>query len=80
MSLKEQVREILQDFENISSEKFLEILDQIKPHFKNDMIPDYLQGKIQKISDAENEAEKKKQCQGFDPILGLVFARVVILV
>ena len=69
MSLEEQVKEILQNFENTSSEKFLEILGQIKPHFKNDMIPDYLQGKIQKILDAENEAEKKKQCKALTPYL-----------
>ena len=69
MSLEEQVREILKNFENTSSEKFLEILNQIKPHFKNEMIPDYLQGKIQKILDAENEAEKKKQCKALTPYL-----------
>ena len=69
MSLEEQVREILKNFENTSSEKFLEILNQIKPHFKNEMIPDYLQGKIQKILDAENEAEKKKQCKALAPYL-----------
>lgn len=63
MSLEDQIKQTLDDFDNVSSEKCLEILDQIKPHFKNQLIPEYLQGKIQKIQDTENEAEKKKQCK-----------------
>lgn len=69
MSLEEQVRQTLKDFENTPSEKILEILNQIKTQFKNEMISDYLQGKIQKILDAEDEAEKRKQCKALTPYL-----------
>lgn len=69
MYLEDQIRQILNNFENTSSEKILEILNQIKPQFKNKLISEYLQGKIQKILDADNEAEKKKQCKALTPYL-----------
>ncbi len=69
MSLEDQVRQALDNFENTSSEKILEILSQIMPLFKSALISDYLQGKIQKIQDAENEPEKKKQCKALTPYL-----------
>jgi len=69
MSLEDQIIQVKNDFENTSSEKFLEILNQIKPQFKNELISEYLQGKIQKILDANNEIEKKKQCKALTPYL-----------
>ncbi len=69
MSLEDQIKETLQSFENTPSEKILTILDEIKPHFKNKLISEYLQGKIQNVLDAENEAEKKKQCKALTPYL-----------
>ena len=69
MSLEEQIQQTLRDFENTSSERIIEILNHIKPEFKNKMISEYLQGKIQKILDAENETEKKKQCKALTPYL-----------
>ena len=69
MSLEHQIKEVLDDFEHTSSEKFLEILNQIKPQFKNKLITKYLQGKIQKILDSTDDAEKKKQCKALIPYL-----------
>ena len=69
MSLEDQVRQAIKDFENTSSETILEILDQIKPNFQNAMISDYLDGKIQKILDAKDETEKKNQCKALTPYL-----------
>lgn len=69
MSLENQIKQILDDFENASSDNILEILDQIKPQFKSKLISEYLQGKIQKILDADNEVEKKKQCKALMPYL-----------
>jgi len=51
------------------SEKIFEILNQIKPQFKSELISEYLQGKIQKILEVNNEAEKKKQCKALTPYL-----------
>ena len=67
LSLEDEIKHILDDFEKIPSEKIFEILNQIKPQFKNELISEYLQGKIQKISDVNDESEKKKQCKALIP-------------
>jgi len=69
MSLENQVKLILDNFENTTSENILKVLNQIKPKFKSKLISEYLQGKIQKISEANNEAEKKKLCKTLTPYL-----------
>jgi len=69
MSLDDRIKQTLNDFENTPSEKIFEILNQIKPQFKNELISEYLQGKINKISEANNEAEKKKLCKALTPYL-----------
>ncbi len=69
MSLEKETQNVLDNFENTSSEKILEILNQIKPKFKNQLISEYLQGKIQKVIDLSDEAQKKKQCKALTPYL-----------
>ena len=69
MSLEHQIHHIFNNFENISSNEIIEILTQIKPKFKNQIISDYLQGKIQKILELTEEFEKKKQCKALIPYL-----------
>jgi len=67
MTLQDDIKLVLDDFENSSSEKIFEILNEIKPHFKNELISEYLEGKIKKILDSSDEAEKKKQCKALMP-------------
>ena len=67
MSLENEIKEILENFEQTSSERILEILNQIKPFFKNKLISEYLQGKIQKILDSDDDVEKKKLCKALLP-------------
>jgi len=67
MSLEDEIKHILDDFENTPSKKIFEILNQIKPQFTNESISEYLQGKIQKISEVNDEVEKKKQCKALIP-------------
>ena len=55
MSLEDRVKQTLNDFEYIPSEKIFEILNQIKPQFKSELISEYLQGKIQQILEVNNE-------------------------
>jgi hypothetical protein len=69
MSLETEIQKILNDFENTPSNQILEILNQIKPQFQNPLISEYLQGKIQKIIDLPDEAQKKKQCKVLTPYL-----------
>ena len=67
MPLDQEIKTILENFDNTSSEKFFDVLNQIKPHFKNELISEYLEGKIQKILDLSDESEKKKQCKALLP-------------
>jgi SOS response regulatory protein OraA/RecX len=69
MSLEKKIQEVLDNFENTSSEQILEILNQIKPQFQSQLISEYLQGKIQKVIDLSDEAQKKKQCKALIPYL-----------
>ncbi len=69
MSLEDQIKQILDDFENTTSDKILEILYQIKPQFKNELISEYLQRKIQKILETNDDAEKKKLSKALLPYL-----------
>tara|TARA_B110000438_G_scaffold41157_1_gene41037 strand:- start:2457 stop:2687 length:231 start_codon:yes stop_codon:yes gene_type:complete len=63
MSLEIKIKNIMGDFDNVSSDEFLEILDQIMLEFKSDLTTEYLKGKVQKIFDLSTESEKKKQCK-----------------
>ncbi len=67
MSLEDQINQTLDDFENTDSEKILEILSKIKPEFKSQLISEYLQGKIFKILEVNDEAERKKLCYALKP-------------
>ena len=63
LSLEINVKNILNNFDIVSSDEFLEILDQIMLEFKSNLTVDYLKGKIKKIMDLTTESEKKKQCK-----------------
>ena len=69
MTLEEQIKQTLDNFEDITSENFLKIIVQIQPHFRNNLIIEYLQGKIQKITETENEIQKKELCKSLKPYL-----------
>ena len=63
MSLEIKIKHIMNNFDDVSSDEFLEILDQIMLEFKSDLTLEYLKGKVQKIIDISTESEKKKQCK-----------------
>ena len=63
MSLEIKVNNLLQNFDNVSSDEFLKVIDEIMLEFKSNVTLEYLQGKIKKIKDLTNESEKKKQCK-----------------
>ena len=58
-----KIKHIMNNFNDVSSDEFLEILDQIMLEFKSDLTTKYLKGKVQKILDISTELEKKKQCR-----------------
>ena len=63
MSLEINVKNIVNNFDEVSSDEFLEILNQIMLEFKSNLTVEYLKGKIQKIVEISSEPEKKKQCK-----------------
>jgi hypothetical protein len=67
MSLEDQIKKIMDDFESATPTTIIDVLNQIKPHFKSTLISEYLQGKIQKIQDSNDDQEKKKQCKALLP-------------
>ncbi|MCH7966335.1 MAG: hypothetical protein IIB02_02795 [Thaumarchaeota archaeon] len=69
MSLEDQIKHTLGDFENTTSDEIVEILYQIKLQFKNELISEYLQKKIQKILETNDDIEKKKLTKALLPYL-----------
>lgn len=67
MSLENQIKTVLDDFDHTTSEKIFDILNQIMPHFKSKLISEYLQGKILKIQNIEGEQDRLKQCEALKP-------------
>jgi len=67
MPLEDEIKNILDNFESATPNTIIDVLNQIKPHFKSTLISEYLQGKIQKIQDSDDEQEKKKQCKALLP-------------
>jgi len=63
MSLEIKISNILQDFDNVHSDEFLKVINEIMLEFRSNITIEYLKGKIQKIIDLPNESEKKKQCK-----------------
>ena len=63
MSLEIKISNILQDFDNVSSDEFLKVINEIMLEFRSDITIEYLKDKTQKIINLSNESEKKKQCK-----------------
>ena len=69
MSLQDEVKQILNDFDNASPDEILEILTKIQHYLKSDITQNYLDGKIQAILGINDNAEKKKLCKNLKPYL-----------
>ena len=69
MTLNDEVKEILNNFDNTPSDKIIEILTQIQPCLKNELTQNYLYGKIQGVLGMPDGAEKKKLCKNLRPYL-----------
>ncbi|HJJ21950.1 MAG: hypothetical protein O2834_01860 [Crenarchaeota archaeon] len=63
MSLEIKIKNTINNFDDVKSDEFLEILNQIMLEFKTELTIEYLKGKIQKIIELKTEAEKKNQCK-----------------
>lgn len=67
MALEIKAKEVLKNFEATSPEEFLDLLNQIKNHFKSKITQEYLDGKLKAISETKDEKEKKKLCKNLTP-------------
>ena len=67
MSLEEEIKKTLNNFEDASFETILEIINQIQPHFRSELTSEYLSGKIKKIQNESDDATKKNQCKALLP-------------
>ena len=60
MSLENDISEIQNEFDNLSSsDKILDVLSKIKPELKSSLTSEYLQGKIDKVKAESDENEKE---------------------
>ena len=69
MSLENDAKQILENFETISSTKFLNVITQIQEKFQSNLTKEYLKVKLKTISETKDEAEKKKLCKNLLPYL-----------
>jgi len=69
MPLYDKVKEILNNFDNVSSDEIVKILTQIQPCLKSDLTRNYLHGKIQDVLGMRDDLERKKLCKNLKPYL-----------
>lgn len=69
MSLESRVKQIKENFGDVSSTEFVNVLNQIQENFKNNITQEYLQGKLKAINQINSEEEKKKICKNLMPYL-----------
>ena len=67
MSLENKAKQILENFEEAPTQDIIDILNQIKNQFQSSITQDYLNGKLQIISNTSDEDEKKKLCKNLKP-------------
>lgn len=69
MSLQDEVSKVQENFDSISADRFLDVLDKIRTELKSPVTSKYLQDKIDKVNFESNEAEKKRLCKSLTPYL-----------
>jgi len=69
MSVELRAKQILDNFNQVSSTEFLAVLNQIQEKFQSNITREYLHGKIKAILETDNEVEKKKLCKNLLPYI-----------
>ena len=69
MSLKEQAKDAFDNFDNTSTEDFVNIIQQIQAKLTSNLTQEYLQEKIESLNNADSEQEKRQLCQKLKPYL-----------
>lgn len=69
MTLADEAKQILDNFDATSSEKIVSVLENIKSNMKSQLTQEYLTGKIDGVKSASSEGEKKDLCKNLKPYL-----------
>jgi len=69
MSVEFRAKQILDNFNQVSSNEFLEVLIQIQEKFQSNITREYLNGKLKTILEKDDEVEKKKLCKNLLPYM-----------
>ncbi|MDH3278190.1 MAG: hypothetical protein OEL77_05425 [Nitrosopumilus sp.] len=75
MSLETKVKQVLENFDDVSSNELITILNQIQNQFHNTLTKDYLQGKLNAISEVSSEGERKILCKHLKPYFDWYLAK-----
>ena len=67
MTLEEEVKQAYENFNDLSFDKVIDILKEIRPFFKSSITQDYLSGKLDVVTNTTDENEKKKLCLSLKP-------------
>lgn len=68
-NFKSQVKTILENFETTNQEQIVSVLQQIKSELRSNITQEYLDGKISKILQTNNEKEKSELLNSLKPYL-----------
>lgn len=69
MTLAENAKHILDDFDSTPSEQIIIVLEEIKSNMKIRLTQEYLAGKIEGVKSAGSEEERKNLCKNLRPYL-----------
>ena len=69
MSVEFRAKQILDNFNQVSSNEFLEVLNHIQEKFQSNITREYLNGKLKIILEKDDEVEKKKLCKNLLPYM-----------
>ena len=69
MSVEFRAKQILGNFNQVSSNEFLEVLNHIQEKFQSNITREYLNGKLKIILEKDDEVEKKKLCKNLLPYM-----------
>ena len=67
MSVEVKAKQILNNFNQVSSKEFVEVLNHVQEKFQSSITREYLNGKLKTILETEGEVEKKKLCKNLLP-------------
>lgn len=69
MTLESDAKSVAVDFDRVSSEHVLNVLDAIVPLLRNQHTSEYLKKKLDAARDEANESQRKTKCKALLPYI-----------